>query len=197
MTVQNEKPKAIADDEQIVELYWIRNEKAIPLTDRKYGRFLYRVAFNILHDKSDCEECQNDTYLSIWNSIPPDRPNVFSAFITKIMRNTAMMKYRAKGRKRRIPSEMTTCIDDLENTLHSNSSPESEYQAKELGEYINKYLGELTERERYVFLGRFYMGDKLEVIAKELDVNTSTVYRDIEKIKKGLKSYLERNDVYV
>ncbi len=197
MATISETRKAIVADEQIVELYWARDEKAIQFTDDKYGQFLYRIAYNILHDGLDCEECQNDTYNGIWNSIPPNRPEVFSIFISKIMRNIAGMRFRERTRKKKISSEMTVCLDDLQDTLHSENSSETEYLAKELGKHINDYLATITDRQQYVFIGRFYMGDKLEVIAEELNVNISTVYREVEKIKQGLKSHLERNGVYV
>lgn len=197
MTITNEKQKTIVADEQIVELYWARDEKAIQLTDDKYGQFLYRIAYNILHDRLDCEECQNDTYNGIWHSIPPHRPEVFSIFISKIMRNIAGMRFTERTRQKRIPSEMTVCLDDLRDTLHSEDSPVTECLAKELGKYINDFLSTLTDRQQYVFVGRFYIGDKLEVIAEELNVNISSVHRELEKIKQGLKSHLERNGVYV
>ena len=184
-------------DEQIIELYWQRNEKAIQETERKYGKRLWQIAFNILHDTEDCEECLNDTYFGTWNAIPPNRPNLFSSFVFKIMRNHALNKYKEKARLSRIPSELTVSIEDLYDTLHSTNSPESELSAKELGKLINQYLDSLTERQRYVFIGRFYMGDTLDVIAKQLNVHLSTVQRETVKIKKGLKAYLERNGEYV
>ncbi len=189
--------KTIIADEHIVDLYWQRNNRAIKLTDEKYGKLLFRIAYNILRDRLDCEECQNDTYLGIWNAIPPHRPSVFSTFIIKIMRNTALKRYEEKNAKKRIPSEMTVCIDDLRDALQSNDTPHKMYLAKELGKVINKYIEGLTERQRYIFIGRFYMGDRLEVMAEKLHVNVSTVHREIEKIKLDLKSYLERNDIYV
>lgn len=85
-----------ADDKQIIQMYWERNECAIQETDYKYGRFILRIANNILNDEFEGEECQNDTYLSIWNSIPPNKPNIFSAFIAKIVRNIAINRYNKK-----------------------------------------------------------------------------------------------------
>lgn len=197
MADTNENTKTIIDDKKIVELYWARDEKAIQFTDNKYGAFLYRIAYNILHDRLDSEECQNDTYNGIWNSIPPNRPEVFPTFIAKIMRNIAGMRLREKTRKKRISSEMTVCLDELIETLQSNDSPDTEYSSEELGKYINSFLSTLTDRQQCIFIGRFYMCDKLEVIAKELNVNVSTVSREIEKIKQNLKLYLERRGFYV
>ena len=197
MNNRTEIQNSTITDERIVELYWQRDQNAIKETDKKYGKMLIRIAYNILHDMSDCEECQNDTYLRIWNAIPPNRPNPFSAFIYKIMRNSAINKYKEKSRKSRIPSEFTVSIEDLEDSLHSAESPESEISAKELSELINHYLSGLSDRQKYIFIGRFYMGDTLETIAEELKINASTVQRETEKIKKGLKAYLERSGYHV
>lgn len=197
MVKKLERQKTIVDDAKIIDFYWKRSEMAIQLTKDKYGSFLYRIAYNILHDNLDCEECQNDTYLGIWNAIPPEKPNVFSVFIARIMRNIACNKYKERSRKRRIPSEMTVSMAELEAVLCGNENPEEQCSAKELGKAINDYMGTLTDRRQYIFIGRFYMGDKLETIADELKINASTVHREIEKIKKGLKMYLEKEDIYV
>ena len=185
------------DDKQIIQLYWEREERAILETDYKYGSFLLRVANNILNDKADSEECRNDTYLGIWYSIPPNRPAVFPAFITKIMRNIAINKYKEKTRQKRIPSEMILSIESLHNTLPAEDILPSDYSTMELAGIINEYLSRLTSRQKYIFVGRFYMGDKPEVIARELHVNVSTIYRAIDKIRKGLKVHLERKGIYV
>ena len=100
MNKRADRQQEIIADEQIIELYWQREERAIKETDVKYGQFLFRIAYNILHDRSDSEECQNDTYLGIWNAIPPTRPVVFPAFITQIMRRTAIKKKQARSEYR-------------------------------------------------------------------------------------------------
>lgn len=189
--------QTIIDDEQIIELYWQRNENAIQETDKKYGQFLFRIAYNILHDRLDCEECQNDTYLDVWKAIPPTRPTVFPAFITKIMRRIALDRYKEKTAKRRIPSEYTISMDDIKDTLHSNETVDSEYAAEELGKIISDYVRSLTDRQRYIFIDRFYLAEPVETIAADLSISVSTIYREIENIKQGLKTYLERNEVYV
>ena len=189
--------QTIIDDEQIIELYWQRNENAIQETDKKYGQFLFRIAYNILHDRLDCEECQNDTYLDVWKAIPPTRPTVFPAFITKIMRRIALDRYKEKTAKRRIPSEYTVSMEDIKDTLHSNETVDSEYAAEELGKIISDYVRSLTDRQRYIFIDRFYLAEPVETIAADLSISVSTIYRELENIKQGLKTYLERNEVYV
>ena len=195
--MKTEPNSPLITDERIIELYLHRDERAIAETDKKYGKILMRIAYNILHDPSDCEECKNDAYLKIWDAIPPNRPNPFSAFIFKIMRNTAINMYKAKMKKSRIPSEFTVSVEELSETLCGADSPESELSAKELGALIIGYLKTLSDRQRYIFIGRFYMGDTLENVAAELGLHFSTVQREAEKIKNGLKNHLERNGYYV
>lgn len=187
----------IIADEQIIELYWDRNERAIHETEVKYGKMLFRIAYNILHDRLDCEECQNDTYNGIWNAIPPTRPTVFQAFITQIMRNIATKRYKEKTSQKRVPSEMTVSMDELHSFLHENEIPEAEYAAAELGKMISDYLRTLSDRKQYIFIGRFYMAETIEYLADKLGVGVATVHRDIDKIKQGLKEHLKRNGVYV
>lgn len=189
--------KIIMTDEQLVELYCQRSADAISETDKKYGHFLFCIALNILHDAQDSEECQNDTYLGVWNAIPPTKPDVFSAFIAKIVRRIAVNRYKERTRKKRIPSEMTISIEDMENTLHSDNSVEYAYDAKELGKTISDYVRTLNERQRFIFIDRYYLAESVEYIAKELSVSVQTVYREIDKIKRGLKQHLERNEFFV
>ncbi len=184
-------------DEQIVELYLQRKEEAVRETDAKYGKMLFRIAYNILFDKSDAEECQNDTYLCLWNRIPPARPAALPAFIAKIVRNKAIDKYKEKARKKRVPSELTVSMDELRDVLYGTDTAEAAYSAKELGKHISDYLRTLTERQRYIFIGRFYMAESIAHLAKRLGVGVATVHRDIEKIKQGLKTYLTEKGVYL
>ncbi len=184
-------------DEQIIELYWQRNETAIQKTDVKYGNMLFHIAYGILYDRLDCEECKNDTYLGVWNTIPPTRPTSFSAFISRIMRNIAIDKYKEKTSQKRIPSDLTVSMEELHEFLRDNNTPEAEYAAKELGLLISNYVRGLSDREQYIFIERYFLVSTIESIAKDLGVSPSTVHREIEKIKQGLKNYLEMNGVYV
>lgn len=196
MSKSTEQQEIIAD-EQIIELYWRREEKAIQETDKKYGQFLFRIAYIILHERLDCEECQNDTYLGVWNAIPPTRPTVFPAFITQIMRRIAINRYKEKASKKRIPSELTISMEDVNGTLHGDDSVAVKYEMAEVGKIINNYVRELSDRQRYIFIDRFYLAESVETIATDLSISVPTVYREIDKIKHSLKLYLEWNDVYI
>ena len=121
-----------AGDEKIIDMYWERDPDAIQETDHKYGPLLRNVAYNILADSLDCEECQNDAYLGIWNAIPSARPVVFPSFIIRIMRQVAIRRYREKNRKKRIPSQLTISLEELD-AICSDSSVEEVCEAREIG----------------------------------------------------------------
>ena len=185
------------EDRQIIDLFWQRDEQAIKETEKKYGKMMLRIATGILHDAPDSEECRNDAYLDVWNAIPPNRPANLAAFVTVITRNSAINRYKEKKKKGRVPSEMTDSIAELESSLSDGNTPESEVTAKELGRLINEYITTLPPRRREIFVGRFYLSNTLETIAQELGTNVTAVYREIKKIKKSLKAYLERNGEYL
>ena len=190
------KTQLFDQDEQIVEKYWRRDPNAIQETDKKYGAMLRNVAYNILSDYQDCEECQNDTYLKIWNTIPSARPTVFPAFIIHVIRQIAINRYKEKTRKKRIPSQLLISLEELE-TISSGVSVEAIWDARELGKLITGYIETLNERQRYLFVDRYYLAEPVEKTAAELSISTQIAYKELRKIKQGLKEHLERNGVQV
>ena len=186
-----------ASDEKIIDMYWERNPDAIQETDLKYGHILRNVAYNILFDSLDCEECRNDAYLGIWNAIPSARPVAFPAFIVQIVRRIAINRYKEKSRMKRIPSQITVSMEDLKKTISSGRTIEEVYEAKEIGKMISDYIESLNERQQYIFIDRYYLAEPVEKIASDLSISVRTAYREIEKIKQGLKQYLERNGIFV
>lgn len=183
-------PIRISDD-AIVELYWQRDEDAITQTDAKYGRYLLSVARNIVNDRSDCEECLNDTYLGAWNSMSPERPGALKAFLTTIMRRTAVNRYNYNNRKKRVPSEMTVSLSEIEGCVSDGVGVDDEFNAEELGRLISAFVRALPDRRRYIFMSRYYAAQPIEVIASELSVSRSTVNKEIAAIKSDLKNLLE------
>ncbi|MBR6768441.1 MAG: sigma-70 family RNA polymerase sigma factor [Clostridia bacterium] len=182
-------------DEEIVELYWQRNEEAIRVTGEKYGKFLYRIAYNILHDHRDSEECQNDTYHRVWRAIPPTKPRIFRAFLAGMMRNVAIDKYHENLSQKRIPSEFTVSLEECGEFLFQGETPDDELLAKELGKMISGFLRSLSEKDRYIFMSRFYLVEPIEVIAGELHLTESAVYKKLAKLKRDLKDYLTERGV--
>ena len=185
------KIKAPLSDEDIIELYWQRDESAIDETDFKYRKYLFTIAYNILYSNEDCEECLNDTYLGTWEAIPPERPNYLKAFLTTIIRRVSINRYNEKNREKRIPSNMTDSLEELGDIMGENSIVQ-EIQAEQLGKIISDYLRSLNKRQRYIFMSRYYMAEPIDKVARELGMSKSTVNKEIALIKSGLKKVLER-----
>lgn len=186
------KATAIMSDERIVELYWQRDEQAIKQTDIKYKKFLLSVAYNIVHDTCDSEECLNDTYIGAWNSIPPARPTLLQAFLATIMRRTAIDCYKARKRQKRVASELTVSLSEVEEFISCDGDMCSEADAKELGRVISDFVRSLSDRRMYIFMSRYYFARPIKEIARLLECSGSTVNKEIAAIKCGLKEKLEK-----
>ena len=175
------------DDETIIELYWQRDESAITATDRKYGKYLYIITYNILRDSMDCEECLNDTYLCTWNRIPPTRPTALQTFLSKIARDAAVDKYRKNTAAKRVPSELISSLDELDECIAGEISVEDEMIVREASKLLNAYVRSLSRREEFVFVCRYYYADSISSIAEMLNISENTVFRDLARIRKGLR----------
>ena len=189
--------REIMSDEKIIELYWARDERAINETDFKYRRYLRTVAYNIVRDRQDSEECLNDTYLGAWNSIPPSRPRVLKAFLTVIMRRIAINRYHSNSKKGVVPSEMTVSLSELENCLSEVSGDDRQVSAEYLGHVISDFLRSLNERRRFIFMSRYYMAEPIDSIARELGVSRSTVNKELAAIRDLLWKKLESEGIKI
>ena len=178
-------------DHEIIELYQKRDERAIEATDAKYKKQLLGIAYNIVHDTQDCEECLNDTYMHTWNSIPPAQPDSLQAFVCSIMRRTAINRYKATRRQKRVPSELISSLSDLEPMLSDQDTYYSEQQAVELGELLTEFIGTLSDRRAFVFMSRYYFCRSIAEIAGKLGCSQSTVNKEIAAIKQDLRWFLE------
>ena len=188
--------KSAMNDFDIVELFFQRDERAITETDAKYGKYLFSVAYNIVHDRLDCEECLNDTYLDAWNTIPPERPAVLKAFLAIIMRRRAIDRYKAEKRKKRIPSELTISLSELEFAL-SDDTPQIELEAEELSRIISDFVRSLPERRAYIFMSRYYAARPIREIANKLCVSESTVNKELALIRQSLRKMLESEGYFI
>lgn len=191
MSTQNESDK-ILSDEEIISLYWARQEKAISETDLKYGKYLYTIAHNILNDDLDSEECLNDTYLGTWNAIPPQRPKIFQAFLSKITRNIALGRIRKATAEKRIPSEMTRSLEELDECILVEPGEDEKYYVNRLSELFNRYLETLSDRQLFIFVCRYYYSDSIISIADMLKLSKNTILRDLAKIRQELREFLEK-----
>ena len=184
-------------DEQIVELFFSRDERAIKETDRKYRPLLKRIAFNILQDVSDCDECMNDALLALWNRIPPTRPESLRAFSATIIRRIAINRYYRGKRKKEIPTELTVSMEECGEICSSEQSVDTAIDAEELGKLINEFICVIPERKRNFFIGRFWFVEPVYKIAKENRVSESTVYKELSSIRHDLKEFLKMKGVNI
>ena len=183
------------EDEKIIDLYFERNESAISETAEKYGNYLYKIAFNILSDNEDSEESVNDTYMSAWNTIPPEKPNVFSAFLSKITRYISLNRYRAGKAEKRGGGEIDTAFEESEECVPDKSNIYDEIETKELAEIISDYLKKLPETERKIFVCRYYYLDSLSDISKQFGFSKSKVASMLHRTRKKILSHLEKEGV--
>lgn len=180
------------DDKRIIDLYWKRSENAIKETSVKYGRYCYTIAYNILYNKEDSEESVNDTYLAAWNSMPPKRPDILSAFLGKITRYISLDRWKKRTTLKRGGGEIPLVLDELEQCISSGKSVEEEYLQKELLECINQFLANLPEIERKIFMYRYWNMDSIEKISKRYGYSTSKVTSMLYRIRGKLHKYLEK-----
>lgn len=183
--------KTPMDDEKIVELYWERNEKAIEETDFKYKKYLFSIAYNVICNRLDCEECLNDTYLGAWNSIPPTKPNVLKAFLTTITRRIAIKRYHRNLRQNTIPSEMTISLSELEDFIAGDEDVSADFDAERLGYIISDFVYSLSDRRQFIFMSRYYVADSIDAIARDLSLSRSMVNKELAIIRSALKEKLE------
>lgn len=180
------------EDSQIVSLYWQRSESAIQETERKYDRYLTKIACNILNDLEDSRESVNDTYLAAWNSMPPHKPDVLSAYLAKLTRRIAIDLFRYRTRQKRQGSEFALSLTELEDCLSGGNTTEEAVDAKLLSEAIARYLRTLPESSRRVFLGRYYFLDPLKEVAAYCGMTESKAKSLLYRMRLGLKEHLTK-----
>ncbi len=179
------------NEREIIELYWQRDERAIMETDRAFRTQLLSLARNLLQDVLDAEEALNDTYVRVWNSIPPARPDNLKAFVLSVMRKTAINRYRANKRQKRIPGEMISSLSELDDMLSDGDSFHSEQEARALGEILTHFTSTLSDRRAFIFMSRYYLCRPIDDIAQRLGCSRSTVNKEIAAIKQELRQLLE------
>ena len=182
-------------DEQIIELYFAREERAIAETDKKYCRYLHTVAYNILANEQDAEECLQDTYIKTWNTIPPERPSVFRAFLAKITRNLSLDRYERDNRQKRVPASVCVPLDEVQEFLPDESDLARDMQAKAIGKVITNYLDGVSDRRLYVFVSRYFFALTIPQIAKRLSCSQSLVSKELYEIKCELRILLEKEGI--
>ncbi len=181
------------DDLEITELYWTRSENAILETDIKYGRYCRRIAANILHDERDVEECVNDAYLRVWDSVPPERPERFSAFIGKITRNLALNAWERYSAEKRTADNVASALDELGECIPAPAENAEENIA--INDALNRFLASLNSEKRIIFMRRYFYFDSVKDIAKDLSLGESKVKMSLLRSRNDLRRFLNEEDI--
>lgn len=178
------------EDNKIIDLFLARDEEAIKQTSIKYDKSLRKIAYNICGNKLDSEECVNDTYLSAWNSIPPNEPReYFFAYLAKITRDRAINIVKNLSRQKR-KAEFIELSQELENCLSSGNNAEEIINAKELSKTVSDFLRTVKEDKRNIFIRRYFFMDSVSEIAERFNISESKVKTTLSRLRKELKSYL-------
>lgn len=178
------------EDSQIVELYLQKNADAISETSSKYGPYCFTIANNILHSPEDSEECVNDTWLHVWNAIPPQRPNVLRMFLAKITRNLSLKRFEAKSAEKRGGGEITLVLDELAECVAGGADVEAAYEARELETCVQRFVRSLPERERDVFVRRYFFTESTSSIAERYGLTANNIGVILSRTRKKLKHEL-------
>lgn len=185
------------EDQQIVELFWRRDEKAIAETAKKYGSYCFSIAVRILHNAEDAEESVNDTYNGAWNTMPPHRPAILSTFLGKIARRTALKHYRQNNTEKRGGGELTITLEELGECISSGRQLDEELEVKELAAVIDRFLSKLPITERRVFLRRYWYLDSVTEIATRFGFSQSKVKMILKRTRDKLMQQLKKEDVWL
>lgn len=179
------------EDTKIIDLYWQRNDLAIQETDNKYGRYCFKIANNILANLEDSEESVNETYWKAWDSMPPHRPDILSAFLGKITRSISLNMWRSRTREKRGGGEIPLALDELSDCIASGFDVEQNIEQRELTRAINRFLGTLPETERDVFVSRYWFLASVREISAKFNFSQSKtksmLFRTRDKLKKHLQ----------
>ena len=178
------------EDEEILDLYFARNEQAVVETDRKYGGYCFTLANSILNNQEDAEETVSDTYLKTWHAIPPKRPGVFRLFLAKITRNLAYSRWRSYAAHKRGGGEMVLVLEELSGCTPAPGAVEDALNAKELARTIRSFLDTLPQREQDIFLRRYFFVEESDAIARRYGMKSATVLRTLSRTRSKLKKYL-------
>lgn len=182
------------DDSKIIELFFERSEQAIIELSKKYNPVCSKVAFNILNNTQDAEECVNDAYLAAWNTIPPQNPSPLLSYVCRIVRNLAIKKYHKNTAAKR-NSIYDVALDELENCFPSSASAEDEFNAVETARIIDDFLATLDWENRIMFVRRYWHSDSIDELAKLFQTSNHNISVRLSRTREKLKKYLIKKGV--
>ena len=186
-----ERRREALQDQEILRLFFERSEQAIAELEKKYGTLCGRIASNILRSERDAEECVSDAYLAVWNAIPPERPVPLSAYVCRIVRNLAVKRYHANTARKR-NSFYDVALEELEECLSAPETAETALSARELTRLLDAFLDTLEERDRFLFVRRYWYADSVAAIAADLGISENNASVRLSRLREKLKRYLRK-----
>ncbi len=184
------------EDWEILDLFAQRSEQAILEISRKYGPLCMKLAYNILGNIHDAEECVNDAYLAIWNRIPPEAPSPLSAYLSTIVRNISINRYYSNTAHKR-NSQYTIALQELDGCIPSPVSTEDRLQAKHIGQSIDTFLRKLDKSSRVLFVRRYWYGDSIEELSAYFRISRRTVSVRLFRIRQKLRKHLRKEGIEI
>ena len=183
------------EDNRIIDLFFSRSEQAIQEVHGKYGNFCYKIAWNILENREDSEESVNDTYFSAWRNIPPTRPKRLSAYLAKLTRHIALDRWRRRSAEKRGGGETALALEELEDCLSVGDNTQAALMGKELHAALNRFLEALPEKERMIFVARYWYLYPVKEIARRMGASESGVKTQLLRTRNRLKFFLEKEEL--
>ena len=182
------------EDSEIISLFFERSEEAIIELSEKYGKLCLRISQNIVNDFHDAEECVNESYLAVWDTVPPNRPDSLSAYVCRITRNISVDRYRHNTADRR-DSSCDLCLDELENSLFASTSIDPDLNDDALADVIDEFLSRLSRTDRTILMRRYWYMDPYEDIARASGISEGAVRTRASRVREKLRKHLKKRGV--
>ena len=179
------------EDNQIVELYWARSETAIAETEKKYGRYCHYIAYQILYNDEDAEQVVNDTYLKIWNTIPPQRPDLLKSYAAMVSRQLALNTYEKQHTQKR-GGQVPLVLDELSECIPDNDDSADVGDSIALSDALDRFIWTLPQRARNIFVRRYFYTSTISEIAKDFSLKESNVTMHLLRTRKKLAQFLKK-----
>lgn len=183
------------DDTKIIDLYWMRSESAIRETAKKYGSYCRSIAFRILRNDQDSEECVNDTWLGAWNAMPPKRPAVLSTFLGRITRNLSLDRRKQYNAEKRGSGEMAVALEELQECVPAPGGVEATLDDMALADALSRFLRSLPREPQKFFVQRYWYLCSVREIADNCGVSTSKVKMSLLRSRQDLRKFLQKEDI--
>ena len=180
------------DDKAMIDQLWQRKDSVLSVIGLKYGKLCHSLAIGILRSEEDAEECVNDAYMKVWETIPPNRPDSLRAYIAKLTRNISIDKLRAGSRKKRSYGEREVALDEIAEIIPGGVSPEEALNEKELARIIDSFVREQANDAKMIFIARYWSYKSVSEISRELGFSQSKVKTSLHRVRTELKEKLEK-----